>query len=163
MRLWERGNNAKRPVAKFLWMPQLQGNSNAKTRWLLCILFLWQCQMSTEAETALTQIRWAASRKQFSWCPWLVWKFRQCSEHIFRNKFSSLFVVFLSQESQNVGISAKEKTLLIERADKHYTGDKREAELIGIAHSTMYYQPVVHTSSLELIHQKIETKRRNPK
>ena len=47
-------------------------------------------------------------------------------------------------------ISAREKTLLIERED-NIIPVIRQAQLLGIAHSTVYYQPVVDTSSLELM------------
>jgi len=51
---------------------------------------------------------------------------------------------------KNVGISAREKTLLIEREDNIIPAI-RQAELLGIARSTVYYEPIVDASSLELM------------
>jgi putative transposase len=45
----------------------------------------------------------------------------------------------------------KEKVLLVDRKSKTIP-IKRKAELLGIAQSTVYYQPIVDSYSLKLMH-----------
>ena len=52
---------------------------------------------------------------------------------------------------KNLDLSVKEKVLCIERQSK-IIPLKRQAELLGIARSTVYYQPTVDPHSLELMH-----------
>ena len=52
---------------------------------------------------------------------------------------------------KNLDLSVKEKVLLIERESK-IIPVKRQAELLGIARSTVYYQPRIDPYNLELIH-----------
>lgn len=53
---------------------------------------------------------------------------------------------------KNLGLPVREKALRIDRESDTITVT-RQAELLGIARSTVYYQPVVDTYNLELMHQ----------
>jgi len=53
---------------------------------------------------------------------------------------------------KNLGLRVREKALCIDRESNTITVT-RQAELLGIARSTVYYQPVVDIYSLELMHQ----------
>jgi len=52
---------------------------------------------------------------------------------------------------KNLDLSIKEKVLLIDRESK-VVPVKRQAQLLGIGPSTVYYQPVVDPYNLELMH-----------
>lgn len=51
---------------------------------------------------------------------------------------------------KNLELTSKEKKLLIDHANKSIT-ITRQAELLGIARSTVYYEPVVDLYDLELM------------
>lgn len=58
----------------------------------------------------------------------------------------------IGQLKVELGLPVREKTLRIDRESNTITVT-RQAELLGIARSTVYYQPVLDTYSLELMHQ----------
>ena len=80
----------------------------------------------------------------------------------FRDKEKNLFIEELYKEigqlkveldwlKKNLDLSVKKKVLLIKK-ERRTTSVKRQAELLGIARSRVYYQPRIDPYNLELMH-----------